>query len=121
MKTVWRKLEVQYSSIQFPNSKVRLMHAKFYFKYFRGKKHMISSHHIFLIKISEPSFFFMLETVFNIILKWLFDLLSVHVSVMKKDKTVSTTETSVIERYIGKKLPLQTNFIWYNLSGHGYY
>lgn len=81
---------------------------------------MISSQHIFLTKISEPSFF-VLVTVFNTVLKQLFDLLSVHVPVMKKDKTASTTETSVIERYIGKKLPYQTNFIWYNLSGHGYY
>lgn len=63
----------------------------------------------------------MLVTVFNTILKHLFDLLSVHISVMKKDKTASTTQASVVETYIGKKLPYETNFIWYNLSGHGYY
>lgn len=81
---------------------------------------MISSHHIFLTNISEPSFF-MLVAVFNTMLKQLLDLLSVRVSVMKKDKTASTTETFVVERYIGEQLPYQTNFIWYNLSGHGCY
>jgi len=80
---------------------------------------MVSSHYIFLTKISEP--FLMLVTVFNTILEQLFDVLSVCVSVMKKDKTASTAETSVVERYIGKKLPHQINFIWCSLSGHGYY
>lgn len=102
MKTVWRKLEVQYSFIQFPNSEVRLMPAKFYFKYFRDEKRMISSHHI-LQKISEPPFL-MLVTVFNTILKQLFDPISVRVSVLKKDKSASTIETSVVQRHIGKKL-----------------
>lgn len=110
MKTVWRKVEVQYSFIQFPNSEVRLMHAKFDFEYFRNKKPMISSHHI-LLKNSEPHFF-MLVTVFNTILKQLFDLISVHLSVTKKGKSASTTETSVVQRHIGKELHYKANFIW---------
>lgn len=45
----------------------------------------------------------MLVSVFNTILKELFDLISVHVSDMKKEKSASTTETSVVCRHIGKE------------------
>lgn len=57
----------------------------------------------------------MMMTIFNTVLKELFDLLSVHVSLTKKDE-MAITETSVTERYVGKKLPHETNFIWYSLQ-----
>lgn len=85
------------------------MHAKFYFEYFRDKKH--DKQPLYLIKNFRATSF-MLVTVFNSILKQLFDLISVCISVMKKDNSASTTETSVVQRHIGKELGYQANFVW---------
>lgn len=57
--------------------------------------------------------------VFNTILK-LFDLLSVHGSVVKKDETASIAEIFLRARYVGKKRPYQPNIMWCSLAGHGY-
>lgn len=108
MKTVWRKLEVQYSFIQFLNSEGKYI--KNIFNVSGVNMRMISSHLIFPLKNfkAAAAFFFFNadDSVFNIMLKLLFGLLSVLCITYEKKTNEYQIQAFILLREIGKKLLL---------------